>query len=600
MRINLKSNSQLTYKIIQVCIILLIVTLGLYGAFVLLGNQTNARVSGSSWQAGRIIDDALFYDNNSMTVAEIQGFLNQRVSTCDTQGTARAVEQGAPNMTRAQYAASKGWAGPPYVCIKDYYQVPRSDQNINNFSGVIPSGAISAAEIIKRSADTHGVSPKALLVTIEKESLNLLNDSWPVATQYRNVMGYGCPDTAPCDPQYEGFYNQMMNAARQFKLYKTNPGSYRYKPLQNNTISFQANAPSCGATSVFVENYATAGLYNYTPYQPNRAALNNMYGSGDSCSAYGNRNFWRIFNDWFGSTRYTFGITPSNQTAYAKSTCNIRYFADDAVGRLYNPDRRDFIYTRDYNEACRLVSWGYIWDDIVMENATGPEAIPIYRIANSSLHVFTSDPNLRANSIANGYTDQGVAYYAYSTAGQDRVPVYGVQLADTFFTTTSGKEAEYYRDAYGYHYYGVVFYAKGIPGLTQTPLTRLERSNQRLYTPHNYEMQNALRYGYKLEGSVGSVDTTPSAHNMPVYRTRSQDGIYTYTTDRAQRDNAIVNYNHTAEGIPFYALMWSDKPVFGAWNQYNGFRVYAADINEYNQAVQLYNYGPSGISWYSY
>ncbi|MDG2497268.1 MAG: LysM peptidoglycan-binding domain-containing protein, partial [Aquiluna sp.] len=27
----------------------------------------------------------------------------------------------------------------------------------------------------------------------------------------------------------------------------------------------------------------------------------NMYGTGDSCSAYGNRNFWRFFHDWFGS-----------------------------------------------------------------------------------------------------------------------------------------------------------------------------------------------------------------------------------------------------------------------------------------------------------
>jgi hypothetical protein len=54
---------------------------------------------------------------------------------------------------------------------------------------------------------------------------------------------------------------------------------------------------------LFIENSATAALYNYTPYQPNQAALNNLYGTGDGCSAYGNRNFWRIFNDWFGSSQ---------------------------------------------------------------------------------------------------------------------------------------------------------------------------------------------------------------------------------------------------------------------------------------------------------
>jgi hypothetical protein len=52
---------------------------------------------------------------------------------------------------------------------------------------------------------------------------------------------------------------------------------------------------------VFIENQATAGLYNYTPYTPNDAALNNMYGTGDACSSYGNRNFWRIYTDWFGN-----------------------------------------------------------------------------------------------------------------------------------------------------------------------------------------------------------------------------------------------------------------------------------------------------------
>jgi hypothetical protein len=57
---------------------------------------------------------------------------------------------------------------------------------------------------------------------------------------------------------------------------------------------------ACGSSPVLIRNLATAGLYNYTPYQPNAAALANLYGTGDSCSAYGNRNTWRIWTDWFG------------------------------------------------------------------------------------------------------------------------------------------------------------------------------------------------------------------------------------------------------------------------------------------------------------
>jgi hypothetical protein len=101
-----------------------------------------------------------------------------------------------------------------------------------------------------------------------------------------------------------------MNAAYQFKYYKdhaydkNSSGNYIYRHQPYNTVSLLFNPnSSCGSTQTRMDNYATTGLYNYTPYQPNQAALNNMYGTGDDCSAYGNRNFWRMFTDWFGSTR---------------------------------------------------------------------------------------------------------------------------------------------------------------------------------------------------------------------------------------------------------------------------------------------------------
>jgi hypothetical protein len=286
-------------RVVLISLAFVIALSGLTGLTFENAPKADALVSGADWQAGRIIDDDIFYNGDAMTVQEIQIFLNGKVPTCDTNGT----QMYNGSMTNAQYAATQGWPGPPYVCLKDYYQVPRSDQNINNLStNVIPTGAISASQIIKNAAVAYNINPKALLVTLEKESLNLIKDNWPLPNQYRNPMGYGCPDTAPCDPQYEGFYNQVMNAARQFKLYKDNPNSYRHKPFQNIDVYFNPQA-SCGTSSVYLSTYATAGLYNYTPYQPNQAALNNMYGTGDSCSAYGNRNFWRIFTDWFGGTQ---------------------------------------------------------------------------------------------------------------------------------------------------------------------------------------------------------------------------------------------------------------------------------------------------------
>lgn len=62
---------------------------------------------------------------------------------------------------------------------------------------------------------------------------------------------------------------------------------------------------ACGARSITIRNKATAVLYYFTPYQPNAAALAAGYGVGNSCSAYGNRNFFLYFTSWFGSTHYS-------------------------------------------------------------------------------------------------------------------------------------------------------------------------------------------------------------------------------------------------------------------------------------------------------
>jgi hypothetical protein len=228
-----------------------------------------------------------------MSHSDIQVFLNSKVPNCDTWGT-----QPYAGTTRAQYAASKGYS-TPFTCLKDY-SMNIQGKTANEYCSAIGSGAKSAAQIIYDVSNACGIRSKVLIVMLEKEQ-GLVTDDWPWSIQYRSAMGYGCPDTAPCDAEYYGFFNQVYNAAWQFKSYAANTGSFRYRPYQNNNIYWSPNL-SCGQGTVYVENRATAGLYNYTPYQPNTAALNNMYGSGDACSAYGNRNFWRLYNDWFGTT----------------------------------------------------------------------------------------------------------------------------------------------------------------------------------------------------------------------------------------------------------------------------------------------------------
>lgn len=241
----------------------------------------------------RIIDDGIFTNSNVLNVTQIQAFLNSKVSSCDTNGTLPATEYGS-TLTHAQYAASMGWSAPPYTCLKDYTE-----------------NGLSAAQIIYNTAQQFQISPEVLIVLLQKEQ-GLVTDTWPLATQYRTATGYGCPDATVCNTVYYGFTNQLHWAGTMFRaILDSNPNWSTPYLLGNNYIrwhpdSWNSSTSSwqnvCGGTTVDIQNRATQALYNYTPYQPNAASLAAGYGTGDSCSSYGNRNFFAYFTDWFGPT----------------------------------------------------------------------------------------------------------------------------------------------------------------------------------------------------------------------------------------------------------------------------------------------------------
>lgn len=228
----------------------------------------------AGWNAGNIISDAVFYNSGTMSAGQIQSFLNSKVPRCE----------------------------PGYVCLKDY----RQDTPTRGADQYCPStyaGAAneSAASIIAKAAQACGINPQVLLVMLQKEQ-GLVTHVWPSDWRYTKAMGMACPDTAACDPRYAGFFHQVYGAARQLKVYGISSGFNWFPVGRTSNIQFNPNA-GCGSAPVYIANKATAALYYYTPYQPNQAALNAGYGEGDRCSAYGNRNFYNYFTDWFGSTQ---------------------------------------------------------------------------------------------------------------------------------------------------------------------------------------------------------------------------------------------------------------------------------------------------------
>lgn len=277
-----------------------VLALSAIAACILLAfNPTPAQaISAGEWRAGRIVDDGIFRNSQSMSTEQIQNFLNSKVPNCDTNGTQQSEYGGG---TRAEYGAAHG-APAPYTCLKDYHE-----------------NGLSAAQIIKQYAVQYNINPQVLLVLLQKEQ-RLITDDWPWPVQYKSATGYGCPDTAECDSQYKNFTMQVKWAARMFQaISDRDPDWYSPYVKGSNFIQWHPNS-SCGGTTVNVENWSTAALYSYTPYQPNSAALNAGYGTGDSCSSYGNRNFWLYFSDWFGSIySYPMYANVVNAVAYTGS-----------------------------------------------------------------------------------------------------------------------------------------------------------------------------------------------------------------------------------------------------------------------------------------
>lgn len=290
-------------------------TLPLLLTGLLIAPVHTSALSGSQFKAGRIIDDAIFFNPVGMSASQIQNFFNVKVPVCDTYGT----KMYNSTQTRSQWAAANGKPAPPYTCLKDYRQNTPERMGESGLCSYLPAkNNQSAAQIIHDVANACSLNPKVLIVLLQKEQ-SLVTDDWPWPEQYTKATGFACPDTAPCDPAYAGFFYQIHNAARQFKRYSVDKDLFNYRASRNNNILWHPNS-ACGSSTVYIENQATAGLYNYTPYRPNAAALNNLYGTGDSCSSYGNRNFWRMFNDWFGSTAASYIINvPGTSTLYLLS-----------------------------------------------------------------------------------------------------------------------------------------------------------------------------------------------------------------------------------------------------------------------------------------
>lgn len=256
-------------------------------------SQPLASAATPSQYSDHLIDNGVMRDASTMSVADIQAFLQSKGS-------------GLASFTEIEDCGSP--SGSHYAFYATYYSC---------------GSRVSAAKIIYDSARAYGINPRVILATLQKEQ-SLVTTPNPIASQITYAMGYGCPDSGSCS--YPGFFNQVDNGTWQFRVdmelssgnsyWGYSPSSYpcngatRYYTAAlkaGNNVAFKDDAGNVYAQFV-IPNAATATLYCYTPH---------VYPG--SSQQYYSGSYWFVyyFNQWFGSTYDpSFSAQYVSQSAY--------------------------------------------------------------------------------------------------------------------------------------------------------------------------------------------------------------------------------------------------------------------------------------------
>jgi hypothetical protein len=245
----------------------------------------NKVAAAYAYNPGDLISDNYFTNSSSMSVSDIQNFLNNENS-------------GIKSLTDTENC-SPPTPTQPYSFT--YY--PHCGKKE------------SAATIIYDAAHAYGLNPRSIMATMQKEQ-SLITDPSPSSSQINCAMGYNS-----CSG-YVGFFSQVDNGSWQLRTYIElmngrswwgfSPSSY---PCASANANFYSTGLYPGSTVTFYDkggtaetitlaDSATAALYCYTPY----------VGPYSTTGYSGSYNFVQSWEQWWGSTLYTYAAEATVNT----------------------------------------------------------------------------------------------------------------------------------------------------------------------------------------------------------------------------------------------------------------------------------------------
>jgi hypothetical protein len=361
-----------------------------------------------------VILDSIYTDSGSMSAADINNFLCGKGS--------RYCNYTIPEYIDVPYPTSGGLQS---VSARQY-----QDSNGAVFYGK------TVAQLIYDESREHGVSPRVILATLQKESSAVSGDvfrsstvaAWPMFYYYTEGMANCFYSGTNCDDatyrqraiDYGGVGQQIAYATWFFGYYYSYYGSSYSSP-----ISIDGQSVSC-------QSRGTRVLYRYTPHVQT--------------------SFYNIFSEWFGA--------PDGGQAYTAPTASTPTVQ---IYRFWSSRFNKHFFTADTGERDALIAndpnWNY---EGVMGNAydCSLAGAPVYRFWSPNFNnahfyttsvtekdrLITSDPNWRYENIA------------YCTAGDSQVyRFWSSRFASHFFTTNPAERDQLISSDPNWNYEGVAF-----------------------------------------------------------------------------------------------------------------------------------------------
>lgn len=238
-----------------------ILILFLFSLLFTQNSQAQTPLVDTDFNPGKIIEDSEMLDCNSMSLSEIQAFLESKNSylanyrTENAYGTIKSAAEIIYDAARRNYDISFNSKTNQYECD----------------NGTILGTTLIESDIKQKCQQITTVNPRFLLILLQKET-SLIENPNPTQNHLDWATGYmifdGMLTCSPYDKcwRYKGFGKQVNSAALQFLYYLKEPGQFTYKAGQTYTFQNRYGTILKETMTVYLENKATAALYNYTPH----------------------------------------------------------------------------------------------------------------------------------------------------------------------------------------------------------------------------------------------------------------------------------------------------------------------------------------------